>query len=502
VTTKICPSPSCPSRKRTGHPAEYASDRERCADCGAALIETPEGTFSLGEQREASPIPRSLVLRVAVTLALLVLQYCLGYIPIPGVDLEALRAIQDPMAWGLPRFEQLSLGALGLVPFIFAAQLVEIATLAVPRWRPLRIGGPAPRAKLHLASLLLALAIGVVQSTCICTWLEQGSGGAAHLVVAEPGPWFRVVATFALNAGVFLTLGIAGWISRFGMGNGVSLLLAWSALLPLLAFAWRLHETVAGATFLWWLAAAAAVVAATVWIAHRTRGATLSEGLLGRVRIRLPACGLVPLTIVAHVLFVPVQLANLGLPLQRLADWLVPGRGYGYLSMNLLLSTGLGLLLSFLFYRPRTVFRFMEDLDVSGATAASGEAGVRAIDRAVWKSAFLSVGFLWGLVLVGQGLSTKGLHMNLGAIVLLTLVALDLRAEWSAFRVCPQLIRVWELHRLYAVDTLAGHFADQQLEVHYRGLHHRSLLHFFGPYVPVELMVAPEDAPAVREYLL
>jgi len=55
-------------------------------------------------------------------------------------------------------------------------------------------------------------------------------------------------------------------------------------------------------------------------------------------------------------------------------------------------------------------------------------------------------------------------------------------------------VRVWELHRLYAADESMRLLEREGIKAHMRGLRHRSALYFFGPYIPVEVMVAPGDA--------
>jgi hypothetical protein len=90
----------------------------------------------LAAERSSPPWTKALV-----TLA--VLAICLGarQIALPtvttGVGLDG-----RPMAFW-------SIMALGVWPLLYGYLLVEFAALLVPAWRPLRVGGPAGRAKLH-----------------------------------------------------------------------------------------------------------------------------------------------------------------------------------------------------------------------------------------------------------------------------------------------------------------------------------------------------------------
>src|SRR4030095_8937284 len=73
--------------------------------------------------------------------------------------------------------------ALGLMPFFSAFSLVELAALIVPRWRPLRHGGPPGRARLHTAAITLTLLLALVQALFMVKYLralgaiEYGSWG-------------------------------------------------------------------------------------------------------------------------------------------------------------------------------------------------------------------------------------------------------------------------------------------------------------------------------------
>lgn len=84
--------------------------------------------------------------------------------------------------------------------------------------------------------------------------------------------------------------------------------------------------------------------------------------------------------------------------------------------------------------------------------------------------------------------------------LLFTVVAVgwDLVDEVRARRTGPLLV-AWELHRVYAVPVALRALEKEGIEAHLRGYHLRSLLHFFGPYVPVEVLVAPDQAQRAAE---
>ncbi len=75
-----------------------------------------------------------------------------------------------------------------------------------------------------------------------------------------------------------------------------------------------------------------------------------------------------------------------------------------------------------------------------------------------------------------------------------TAVVVDLAGEWRFRRLHSRLIGVWPVHRVYAVQPALKALTDASIPAFPRGLHHRTLLQFFGPYVPVTLLVPAAQA--------
>ncbi len=89
-----------------------------------------------------------------------------NWILLPGLDTALLHNIGYGRGDG-----QLSVFALGVMPFLSAFLLVELAALIVPPWRRLRNGGPDGRAKLAVPTAILGVVIACVQAWLIIKWL-------------------------------------------------------------------------------------------------------------------------------------------------------------------------------------------------------------------------------------------------------------------------------------------------------------------------------------------
>jgi hypothetical protein len=169
-----------------------------------------------------------------------------------------------------------------------------------------------------------------------------------------------------------------------------------------------------------------------------------------------------------------LDLARLGLPTSLLE-----------MALAVSLSVGLG----FLYNQPRRVAEvwFGPDARESQRGIARGRV-VAAVGRgALFVLAFEALQLLS---------TTVNLPFVLSLVVVIapTAIVLDLMGEWSFRRRHAQVVGAWPIHRVYAVAPALEALAKNGIPAYPRGLHHRTLLQFFGAYVPVELLVPGGDA--------
>ena len=91
--------------------------------------------------------------------------------------------------------------------------------------------------------------------------------------------------------------------------------------------------------------------------------------------------------------------------------------------------------------------------------------------------------------------------IDLMTLAVFTAIVGDLRFEWVARTQRPKVVRVWPVHRVYGVEPALQALSEAGIWAFPRGLRHRTLLQFFGPYVPIEILV-PEDRGAEATRLL
>jgi hypothetical protein len=169
----------------------------------------------------ASALSRNpdLLRRIGVTLAALVVYRAGCWIPLPGVDANALAVNLGPemLSGGV---ERLSVMALGIVPLLSALLIVEAVLIA---WPPLRAwaSDAENRSVLDGWTLAVAFVFAGLQANAIAVALEGVSG-----VVANPGLAFRAGVVVSMVAGTAIVVWLASFITQHGIGSGFWILLA------------------------------------------------------------------------------------------------------------------------------------------------------------------------------------------------------------------------------------------------------------------------------------
>lgn len=417
--------------------------------------------------------------RLAVTVAALAVVYAgTRFMLLPGTE-----ELADMfLAGGADHVGQLSVFALGVMPVISAFLVVEIVALLVPRWRPLRVGGPLGRARLMRATIFLAVAFALAQSAAMALWLD--SFAMRNSLPFQPGLASTATMMLTLTGGVLALWILAGLVSRHGLGNGISvILLASMAVEP--GASWSMGEAepagdAAGGALALFVLAVCAVVAITSRVLRaRTNDAS---------GLRLPTCGIVPVSEANSLIASPAALLGTSGALAATA-WIPDG-----IAIRLALVAVLAVAFSLLFSRPQLV---------TGHVSVIGTAAATRRARVFWLATAVSAAYVVGVAGLAALILRWSPGFALGAVTLAvsTAIGMDLLAEWRARRRCRDLVAVWPVHRVQISDLAVRALRDAGIGAHTRGRYHRSLLYFFGPFVPIEIMVPAGRAAEATELL-
>ena len=167
--------------------------------------------------------------RILFTVLLLIV-YRLGtYVPLSGIDPQALKEIMSTSQKGLlGMFNMFSGGAvtrmaifaLGIMPYISSSIIVQLLTGVSDYFKSLKDQGELGRKKITQITRYGTVSIAALQGYGVSVGLEN----AGNLVI-EPGMSFRIITTISLVAGTTFLMWLGEQITLRGVGNGISLII-------------------------------------------------------------------------------------------------------------------------------------------------------------------------------------------------------------------------------------------------------------------------------------
>jgi len=172
--------------------------------------------------------------RVMFTFAMLAVYRIGGHIPTPGINAQALAQLFEQQAGGIlgfvdmfsgGYFSQLTIFALGIMPYITASIILQLLTVIWPYLEKLSKEGEAGRKKITQYTRYGTVVLSVVQSLGIALWLEGNSAPGAQQIVMNPGWGFRLMTMLTLTTGTAFIMWLGEQISERGIGNGISLII-------------------------------------------------------------------------------------------------------------------------------------------------------------------------------------------------------------------------------------------------------------------------------------
>jgi preprotein translocase subunit SecY len=118
-----------------------------------------------------------------------------------------------------------SIFALGVMPYISAAIIMQLMSHAVPQLQALRKEGESGRRKITQYTRYFTVVLAAFQSFGVAIALQSQSAGADLPVVINPGPGFLLSAVVTLTAGTVFLMWLGEQITERGIGNGISILI-------------------------------------------------------------------------------------------------------------------------------------------------------------------------------------------------------------------------------------------------------------------------------------
>jgi preprotein translocase subunit SecY len=291
---------------------------------------------------------RKKLLFTAVMLAL----YRLGaFIPVPGVNVDAVDAISQNYAGsnilgflnlftggGLSR---IAIFALGIMPYITASIILQLLTVVSPSLEKLQKEGEVGQQKITQYTRYLTVGLAAAQAIgYVFLFRSQGSSAGTELFTSfTPGNVILIVV--CLTAGCVLLMWMGELITQRGIGNGISLMIFASIVssLPNGIQAWWTNPDQVFKVMMPFVALG--VIAAIVFVqegqrripiqyAKRVIGRRMSSGGQTYLPLRVNMAGVIPVIFAASIMAFPPTIGELAPGLQGLANFFNPN-GWAYI---------------------------------------------------------------------------------------------------------------------------------------------------------------------------
>ncbi len=321
--------------------------------------------------------------RVLFMLGLLAVYRFGAFIPTPGINHSALDALFQQQSGSIFGFldifsggnlRRFSIFALGIMPYITASIILQLATVVVPYLEKLSKEGELGRRKITQYTRYLTVGLTLFQGFMTAVALERSGGGTGPQIVLEPGWHFRFMVMITLTTGTAFIMWVGEQITERGIGNGISLIIfagivvglpraIHEIFLQLRAGTWSIFMVII------LLVVMIAVVAAVVFVergqrkipvqyAKRVVGRRVYGGQATHLPLRVNSGGVIPVIFAASIVAIPATLRYVfpGTFMQSLASQLSQGMPL----YNLLYIIGI---IFFAFFYVSIIFNPMEVAD-------------------------------------------------------------------------------------------------------------------------------------------
>ncbi|PPR30490.1 MAG: Protein translocase subunit SecY [Alphaproteobacteria bacterium MarineAlpha9_Bin2] len=292
----------------------------------ASAAEQLASTVNFGALAKATELKK----RIWFTLAALIV-YRLGtYIPLPGIDSQAVSDVFQQNSSGIlgmfdvfagGALSRMAIFALNIMPYISASIIIQLMTTASPHLAALKKEGESGRKKIIQYTRYGTVLLASVQGLGIATGLE-GVISSSGPAVINPGLFFKFTTVVTLTGGTVFLMWLGEQITARGIGNGISMIIMAGivANLPVsLVSTLELGKTgaLSGIFILFLLVMAVAVIGFIVFIERAQRriiiqypkrqvGMKMFGGESSHLPLKLNTAGVIPPIFASSILLLPV----------------------------------------------------------------------------------------------------------------------------------------------------------------------------------------------------
>ena len=291
--------------------------------------------------------------KIGFTLGIVALFRLGSFIPAPFVDFQNVQLCLSGNAGASGLYElvnlfsggallQLSVFALGIMPYITASIIVQLLRVVIPHFDTLYKEGQTGQAKLTQYTRYLTIALGILQSTTLITVARSGAlipntGIAECDALITNESWYAIMLmVITMTAGTGLIMWMGELITERGIGNGMSLLIFTSISATFPAALWSIQQSQGWEIFFLVLAVGLIIMGAVVFVEQSQRRIPVqyAKRMVGRrtyggnntyIPIKVNMAGVVPVIFASSLLYLPALIAQFNQPAagETPAEWVV-----------------------------------------------------------------------------------------------------------------------------------------------------------------------------------
>jgi preprotein translocase subunit SecY len=272
--------------------------------------------------------------KLLFTIAMIAIFRLGSVVPTPGVDYQAVNrcftAAGNTGIYGLINLFsggallQLSVFALGIMPYITASIILQLLTVVIPRLEALKKEGQAGQAKITQYTRYLTIGLAVLQSASFVTLARTGNlfPGCPEELIPNDSVWNLLTMIIIMTAGTGVVMWLGELITDRGVGNGMSVLIFTSIIATFPAALWSIRLETNVTTFLVVCAVGLAVIVGVVFVeqsqrripvqyAKRMVGRRMYGGSSTYIPLKINQAGIIPVIFASSILYLPILLTIL-----------------------------------------------------------------------------------------------------------------------------------------------------------------------------------------------
>jgi preprotein translocase subunit SecY len=278
-------------------------------------------------------------------------------IPVPGVDLSAVRdfanqAEQSGFVGLLNLFSggaltQLSIFALGIMPYITASIIMQLLAIVIPKLQALQEEGESGRKVITQWTRYVTVILALLQSTGFAYLFHSGQFTNGVDLIPNFTPRNVIIIVVTMTAGTALLMWMGELITQRGIGNGMSLLIFVSIISQIPSQLAILNTNSATYQFVIILGVMIALTIGIIFIeqgqrripvqfSRRVRGRKVLGGQSTYIPLKVNMAGVIPVIFATSIMYFPALISSA-----------LPSAGWGatvrdWIDQNMLSTSGVG----------------------------------------------------------------------------------------------------------------------------------------------------------------